>query len=607
MDLLTQGLFAGIDASYHEVFSSSPSPMWVYDVQTLRMLGVNQAALAFYGYDREAFLRLGLRDLHPEEEHERLRESLDLPLIERVAQRAWRHRNRAGQAIQVDIVTQDLQQSAARARLVMVTDLSRRRQQERVRQQLSRRVTDVIENMTDAFFALDRNWCFTYVNAHAEKVLQRSREELLGCNVWEKYPAAVGSIYQIEYERAVAESRATRFEAPDADGLSTWISVTAYPSREGLAVYFRDVSEKHRVERALRQERQVLASVINATDDAIVATDVNGRIRMFNPGAERVFGYSCEAVLGHSMELLLPEAARAAHPLHLSEFAASATASRSLGSGRRVQGVRSDGQPIELEASISKVSQGDELLLIACLRDVTERIHRDAELQRSREQLSDLTQRLMAQERTLIRGLAQTLHDHLGQTMAAIRMAHETVLTFQSDQGFAPAPEIVRLQAQMGVLMGHAVSQIRQVLMDLRPPLLEERGLLAALDNEVRNRALTHPRVDLSLRVAPASSELRWSPELEYAAFMVAREAIENALRHSGSPSVLVRLAGTTHALQLEVVDLGHGVMAEPDGRTRHLGILGMRERAQTIGAQVKIDSTPGRGTCVSFSWSSTP
>ena len=607
MDLLTQGLFAGIDASYHEVFSSSPSPMWVYDVQTLRMLGVNQAALAFYGYDREAFLRLGLRDLHPEEEHERLRESLDLPLIERVAQRAWRHRNRAGEAIQVDIVTQDLQQSAARARLVMVTDLSRRRQQERVRQQLSRRVTDVIENMTDAFFALDRNWCFTYVNAHAEKVLQRSREELLGCNVWEKYPAAVGSIYQIEYERAVAESRATRFEAPDADGLSTWISVTAYPSREGLAVYFRDVSEKHRVERALRQERQVLASVINATDDAIVATDVNGRIRMFNPGAERVFGYSCEAVLGHSMELLLPEAARAAHPLHLSEFAASATASRSLGSGRRVQGVRSDGQPIELEASISKVSQGDELLLIACLRDVTERIHRDAELQRSREQLSDLTQRLMAQERTLIRGLAQTLHDHLGQTMAAIRMAHETVLTFQSDQGFAPSPEIVRLQAQMGVLMGHAVSQIRQVLMDLRPPLLEERGLLAALDNEVRNRALTHPRVDLSLRVAPASSELRWSPELEYAAFMVAREAIENALRHSGSPSVLVRLSGTTHALQLEVVDLGHGVMAEPDGRTRHLGILGMRERAQTIGAQVKIDSTPGRGTCVSFSWSSTP
>ncbi|MEI7762247.1 MAG: PAS domain S-box protein, partial [Comamonadaceae bacterium] len=531
----------------------------------------------------------------------------DLPLIERVAQRAWRHRNRAGEAIQVDIVTQDLQQGAARARLVMVTDLSRRRQQERVRQQLSRRVTDVIENMTDAFFALDRNWCFTYVNAHAEKVLQRSREELLGCNVWEKYPAAVGSIYQIEYERALAESRTTRFEAPDADGLNTWLSVTAYPSREGLAVYFRDISEKHRVERALREERQVLASVINATDDAIVATDVKGRIRMFNPGAERVFGYSSEAVLGQSMELLLPEAARSAHPLHLREFAASETASRSLGSGRRVQGVRSDRQPIELEATISKVSQGDELLLIACLRDVTERIHRDAELQRSRAQLSDLTQRLMAQERTLVRGLAQTLHDHLGQTMAAIRMAHETVLTFQSDQGVAPAPEIVRLQAQMGVLMGHAVSQIRQVLMDLRPPLLEERGLLAALDNEVRSRALTHPRVDLSLRVAAASSELRWPPELEYAAFMVAREAIENALRHSGSPSVLVRIAGSTHALQLEVVDLGHGVMAEPDGRTRHLGILGMRERAQTIGAQVRIDSTPGRGTCVSFSWSATP
>ncbi len=606
MDALTQDLFSGIDAGYREVFRSSPSPMWIYDVQTLRMLGVNQAALTLYGYSKEAFLRLSVPDLHPAEEHERLRESLRLPLIERVARRSWRHRSGDGEAMQVEIVTQDLQRGAVQARLVMVTDMSGRRRQAREQQQMWRRVTDVIESMTDAFFALDRNWCFTYVNAHAEKVLRRSREELLGCNVWEKYPAAVGSIYQIEYQRAVAESRTTSFESADADGLNTWLSVTAYPSKEGLAVYFRDITDKHQAERKLREERQVLASVINATDDAIVATDVNGCIKMFNPGAERIFGRSRDCMLGQTMDLLLPEVVRAAHPQHLHDFAASATASRSLGGGRRVQGVRFDGQLIELEATVSKVEHGGELLLIACLRDVTDRVRRAGELQRSRELLSDLTQRLMSQERTLVKGLAQTLHDHLGQTMAAIRMAHETVLTFQSDQGLAPSPEIARLQGQIGVLIGHAVSQIRQVLMELRPPLLEEHGLVAALDNELRNRALTQPRIDLSFRAAPESSELRWPLELEYAAFMVAREAIENAMRHSGSASVLVRMSGTASSLQVEVVDLGSGIMAEPDGRTRHLGILGMHERAHMIGARVRIDSTPGRGTCVSFNWSST-
>ena len=328
---------------------------------------------------------------------------------------------------------------------------------------------------------------------------------------------------------------------------------------------------------------------------------------MFNPGAERIFQYSREDLQGKSLDLLLPANVRAVHAHYIRSFVESGTAVRKLGFGRRVKGLRSDGQALELEVTISRVDMDGEPLLIACLRDVTERVALDAQMQRSQDQLAELTRRLMAQERTLVRGLAQTLHDHLGQTMAAIRMAHETILTLQNEQGGVVSPVIIRMQGQISVLIGNAISQVRQVLMELRPPLLEDQGLAVAIDNELRNRSLTQPYIDITFDVAPEAARTRWPADVEYGAFMVAREAVENALRHSGSPSVSVRLSGSADLLQLEVVDNGEGITSVPGKQTRHLGILGMHERAQTIGAKVTVDSTEGRGTRVDFNWQRAP
>ena len=133
--------------------------------------------------------------------------------------------------------------------------------------------------------------------------------------------------------------------------------------------------------------------------------------------------------------------------------------------------------------------------------------------------------------------------------------------------------------------------------------MLEEQGFVAALDNELRNRALAQPQVDISFHVVPELAQLRWPAEVEYAAFMVAREAVENALRHSGSPSVDVRLSGQADALAVDVVDDGAGIAQAASRKERHLGILGMHERAQMIGATVLVDSEAGRGTRVSFRW----
>ncbi len=602
MDTLAQNLFEGIDASYRRVFEHNPLPMWLYDVQSLRLLAANHAAQALYGYSAQEFLDLSLTDLHLPEDVTKVYENLKLPLLARVAQRSWNHRHRSGAVLNVEIVTQDLTLGSVAARMVMVLDRTSSFSAEQKQREGEQLLAKTLENISDAFLMLDKNGCFTYVNARAEAMLRSRREELLGASVWEKFPDAIGTVFQTEYERLRAGAGSVNFEAFYAP-LDAWISVTAYTSATGTTVYFRDISLKHKAEQNLLEERQTLAAVINATTDAIISTDVEGRIKMFNPGAERIFGHKRESMLGKSVNLLLPPGARAAHPQRMREFSESGTISRTLGLARRVKGLRADGRILELEATISKLEVQGQQLLIACLRDITERVRLDAEAQRSQAQLTELTQRLMSQERSLIKSLAQTLHDQLGQTMAAIRMTHETILTLQSEQGPAPSPGIVRLQGQMGMMVGQAIAQVRQVLVDLRPPLLEEQGFAAALDNELRNRALTQPLVDIAFHVVPETAQVRWPAEVEYAAFMVAREAVENALRHSGSPSVVVRLSGTATALELAVLDDGEGIMRSVEKNERHLGILGMHERAQMIGATVSVDSSQGRGTRVNFNW----
>ncbi|NMM21486.1 MAG: PAS domain S-box protein [Rhodoferax sp.] len=591
-----------LQISYRLLFERNPLPMWVYDVKTLRMLAVNAAALAQYGYSKQEFVGLTLLDLHYEGDIAQLNEHLKLSISKQPATRLWRHKHRNGDLIEVEMVTEELELDGLHASMALVRDLTEQRRSEQEKHDLAQRLAITLESITDAFFTLDLDRRFTYVNSQAEAFFSARRDDLLGCGVPEKLPESVRTVFQRECDRALAESNKVNFELYCAS-LGLWLEADVYPSALGLAVYFRDVSEKHAADQCLLEKRETLAAVINSTNNAVISTGQEGLIKIFNPGAERIFRRTRESMQGQPLELLLPERFRATHAQHLRSFGESPGSSRMMGLGL-VKGLRSDGQEIDLEATITQVTVNQKLILIVNLKDVSERVRTEAESEQSRLQLSELTKRLMTQEKTLVKRVAQALHDQLGQTMAAIRMAHETIMTLQRDKATSG---IDRLQAQMGKLISQGIRQVRQVLVDLRPPLLEEHGLAAALDNELRNRSLTQPQIDISISVKPEIASLRWPSEVEYAAFMVAREAIENSLRHSGATSLSVSLYGEALSLHLEVSDNGIGIAPGGMQKTGHLGILSMQERAHTVGATVTIDSGEAYGTSVSFSWQPTP
>ncbi len=144
--------------------------------------------------------------------------------------------------------------------LVTVTETTAQIRAQEEARSLTRRLSTTLESITDAFLTLDRDWRFTFVNREGERLLERWREEILGRVVWRAFPEAVGSQFYTECHRAVAERVSVKFEA-FFPPVNRWVSVNAYPSDEGLAVYFQDVTQRRAVENRLAERERFLGVI----------------------------------------------------------------------------------------------------------------------------------------------------------------------------------------------------------------------------------------------------------------------------------------------------------------------------------------------------------
>ncbi|MBD2103081.1 ATP-binding protein [Leptolyngbya sp. FACHB-261] len=158
-------------------------------------------------------------------------------------------------------VRRELQSRAERR-----AELAERRRNEALLLAANQQITDILESITDAFFALDDEWRFTYLNPQAEQLLQRSQNELMGKNIWETFPEAMGlSVYQ-QYERVVSQRISVAFEEFYTP-LNRWFEVHAYPARQGLSVYFQDITQRKQAEQALHSNVAELRKLNQLKDD----------------------------------------------------------------------------------------------------------------------------------------------------------------------------------------------------------------------------------------------------------------------------------------------------------------------------------------------------
>ncbi len=230
----------------------------------------------------------------------------------------------------------------------------------------SRKINNILESITDLYYQLDREWRFTDTNSVTLARFGKRRDELLGKVIWEVYPRAVESELYVQLRKAVEQTAPVHFELASQIVPNTWFEAHAYPSRSGLSVYLRDISERKRAE----MTQNLLASIVASSEDAIASKDLNGIFNSWNKGAERVFGYTAEEAIGKPATILIPAD-------HIDE---ETTILEKLRKGERIEHFetvrqRKDGTLIDISLTVSPIRNelGEIIGGSKIARDISER------------------------------------------------------------------------------------------------------------------------------------------------------------------------------------------------------------------------------------------
>jgi PAS domain S-box-containing protein len=346
----------------------------------------------------------------------------------------------------------------------------------------------------------------------------------------------------------------------------------------------RDISESKRAQ----EEQSRLAAIVESSEDAIVAKDLDGTIIHWNKAAERIFGYAAEEAIGQHITLIVP-------PDRLDE---EADILASLRRGERTDHFetvrkRKDGTLFDISVTISPVkdARGRVIGASKVARDITER----KRLARLLQEV-ELSGRLLQLQDEEKRRIARELHDGAGQLLAALSMNIAAISTEESRL----SPGVARNVDESCSLIDQAISEIRTISHLLHPPLLDEVGLISAL-NEYINGFGERSNIRVSLDL-PSDLE-RLPRDVELSIFRIVQECLTNVHRHSGSATARVHLSHKPGEIQLQVSDQGRGIEHEIQdkflaGKSSGVGLRGMRERIRQLGGGMQIQSS-GNGTSV--------
>lgn len=422
-------------------------------------------------------------------------------------------------------------------------------------------------------------------------ILNLAYEEILGNPVRDVFPAAAAEQIVPAISRVVSTRVPDRiaYSVRSPDG-TRHFDARLVPFRDDQVIsVVRDVTEREQAGDELRRQTSLLQSILDGMSDGVVVADGQGRLVLFNPAAHAILGLE-ESDVGTQSWSRRCEVYRPDGKTPYSED--------ELPLVKSIAGVRTDnvevlcgahgtdrkrwlcanGRPLMDE-------QGRSLGGVVAFRDITEeKTVRDALLadQRFMERL------LMAHEHDR-RLMAYEIHDGLVQDVTGALMHLEAYLTCQTPAEGRAADEFSRALA----LMRESVDEARGLINGLRPPIIDDSGVVAAIDYLIGVKKLAN---DEPIEFVHSVQVDRLAPLLEGALFRIVQEGLTNIRRHSDATKARVTLTQAGDRIHLEIKDWGVGF--DPDAiDDDRFGLQGIRERARLLRGTATIESTPGKGT----------
>jgi PAS domain S-box-containing protein len=492
------------------------------------------------------------------------------------------------------------------------------------------RTSDILESISDAFYAVDREWRFTYVNRKAEALWGRKREDLVGKVYWEEFPQAVGSEAYDAHLRAAREQRMVQVELVSPI-LKHWVDVSIYPSEHGLSVYFFDITLRKRTEEARRLSEERYRLAVRATNDAIWDWDLRHNRIEWNEAFQESYGHRPEDVnpagewwIGHVHPEDRDRVSRSIH-------AVIDGAANRWSDEYRFQ--RADGSYADVldRGFMVRGEGGQPLRMIGAMLDVSERRRSERELRQLNEHLEAEVSRRAEQMRLQAEALRQSQKlEAVGQLTGGVAHDFNNLLTIiSSSADLLRRPDLPEERRQLYVdaisdTAGRASKLTGQLLaFARRQPLQPEVFIVGERVQAVSD--LIHPLVGAGIAIEVAIECEGCAVEADPSQFETAlvnlavnaRDAMEGEGRmtlrtklasevppvrgHAGSQGefVAVSVSDTGTGIRPELLDR----IFEPFFTTKEIGKgtgLGLSQVygfAKQSGGELVVESEVGRGT----------
>ncbi|MHC1729112.1 MAG: PAS domain S-box protein [Syntrophobacteraceae bacterium] len=359
-----------------------------------------------------------------------------------------------------------------------------------------------------------------------------------------------------------------------------------------------EVQEKNRVQDALIQERDFIESLVNTAQAIILVLDGQGRIVRFNPYLEKLSGYKLEEVAGQDwFYIFLPPDCRAKDRGVFSQTM----------SGRQVRGYVSTirtkgGQERQIEWYNDELTRpdGSRIGLLSVGQDITKRRKAEEELQKSEMRLRNLYSQLLRAQEEERRRISKEVHDSIGSPLAGIKIGLENAFLLDKKGTM----EAQSLRALID-LTQHVMRECRRIMTDLRPPVLDDYGIVAAIRWSCERFQMINPGIKIDRQIEVSENDIPAS--LRIVLFRIVQEALNNAAIHSGAKMITISLF-KENQIELRIHDDGCGfnmnsVLSRKAGQGG-FGISNMQERVELSGGSFEIETDVEKGTTVCARWS---
>jgi PAS domain S-box-containing protein len=569
-------------------------------------------------------------------------------------------------------------------------------------------LTDIFERITDGFIALDENFRYTYLNKKAGELIHLEPASLIGKNIWDIFPTAVGSETYVCFNRAM-EKQEYICNTDYFEPLNLWQENHIYPSPRGLSVFIRDITDKKRAAQAISEAKDLADKLIDSLPGVFYFFDHTGKFIRWNKQLEVVTGYSAEEIAGmHPSDFFLEddkayiieriqgvfemgmndaearfltkdgrilpyyfkavkmnyeggpcllgsgvditELKKAEESLRNSEqkykllfesnplpmwmlslpeydiIEVNEAALKQYGyaredflnldiftlrpetdidklkasTNREFRGIfyagiwrhkKQDGTIIYVDVVTHDIYYEEKPTRLVLATEVTEQYLAEEKLKESYEATRKLTEHLQNVREEERLHIAREIHDELGQLLTVLKMDVSWL-----NRKIQPTSEPVKEKMiELLSLIDITVKKVRHISSELRPSLLDDLGLVAAIEWHIEEFG---KRSGIDLEAHLPSVELVLPEPVKIGLFRILQESLTNVARHSGAQLVTVTLMQKENTLILMIKDNGKGFDAD-NTKKKTLGLLGMKERTLMIGGEYKIKGIPGQGTTV--------